>query len=119
MLADRAASGVEFLVGMLVHLFSADESFIRFDDAAELVEVAAASFAQPTEDELRGLLRDADFLGKLKRRYSLPRSHDKVHAIQPFVQRNMGAFEDGLRADGEFFFAVAAAVVPYALAFAG
>jgi hypothetical protein len=47
-LPDCAATGLELLVFVLVGLDSTDETFIDFDNSAQLLEVTAAGFAQPT-----------------------------------------------------------------------
>jgi hypothetical protein len=58
-LADRPASYLELLGVVLVGFLAADERFIDFDDAAELLEIGStARLAQPVQDEPSRLLRD-------------------------------------------------------------
>src|SRR5208282_613288 len=56
-LADAATSRLELLVFVLVALFSSDETFVHFDDAAQLVKVIAraARLAQTLQHEPSGL----------------------------------------------------------------
>ncbi len=66
-LADRPAPSMQLLALVLVALFAANIRLIDFDDAAQLIKVVAARFAEPTEDEPSGFLGDANFLGELHR----------------------------------------------------
>jgi len=109
-LADRAATGVQFLVLVLVGFLPADVGFVDFDDAGELAEILAARLAQPAEDEPRGLLRDANFLRQLHRRDALARGHNEIHRVNPLVQRNVRPLENSAGANREILFALVAAV---------
>ena len=81
---------------MLVGFQPANEAFIDFDRATQLVQsavrtIAAASLAQATENEPRGFLSDADFFRELQPRDSLARGDQQVHGVEPLVQRNLAA----------------------------
>ncbi len=105
-----AAPSVQFLPGVLVRFLAADIGLVHFDDAAQDGQVVAAGFAEPLQQEPCGLLRDADFLGKLHRGNALTRRDQQIHGIEPLVQGDMRAPEDGASADGEVLLAGVAAV---------
>jgi hypothetical protein len=97
---------------VLVHVLrqAANPRFVDFNDAAQLVEVVAASLAQTPENEPGGLLGDADFLGELHGRDTLPRHHDEVHRVNPLMQRNVRPLENRTSANREILFALVAAI---------
>src|SRR5207249_2934249 len=68
--------------------------------------------AEPMEHEPRRLLRHADLLRELEGRDALPRRDEEIHRVEPLVQRDVAALEDGPRADGEVLPAFVAAVEP-------
>jgi hypothetical protein len=109
-LADRTATGAQFLAFVLVTLFPADIGLIDLDDAGELAEIAAASFAQPAKDEPSGFLSDTDFLGELHRRDTLTGGDEQVHRVNPLVQWNMRPLKYGAGANCEILLALSAAV---------
>src|SRR5579864_100358 len=110
-LSHSAAPLLEPLAGVFRGLFAADVSFVHFDDSGEALEVRAASLAQPPEDEPRGLLRDADFLGELQAADALARRDEQVHGVEPLVQWNVAALHDRAGANSEVLRALVAAVV--------
>ena len=122
LLADRAAPLPPTLRLVLIGFQTADKGFVDFNDASQLGKVAFAGFAQPTQDEPCGFLRDADLLGELHRRDALARGDDEIHRIEPLVQRNVRPLEDGPGANREILpTGVAAVEAPFAHrdAFAG
>ena len=109
-LADRATTGVELLALVLVGFLAADIHLVDFDDAAQDAGVIAASFAEPLEHEPRGFLRDPNLLRQLHRRDALAGRDEQIHGVEPLVQRDMAALEDGRGANGEVRLAGIAAV---------
>ena len=69
-LAHAATSSLELFVLVLIALLPADETFIDFNDAAQLVKVIAraASLSQTLQHEPCRLLGNADLLAQLKTR---------------------------------------------------
>ncbi len=102
-LADRAASGVEFLPFVLVAFLAAEKGFVNFDDPLQLVDGIrrATSLTEPTENEPRRLLRDSDFLRQLHTTDALPGRDQQVHAVNPLVQRHLRPLENGTRPNRE------------------
>ena len=110
-LADRAAPSVELLALVLVGFLAANIHLVDFDEPAQDGRVIAAGFAEPLKHEPRGLLRDPDLLRQLKAGNALSGRHQQIHGVEPLVQRDMAALEDGRGADGEVRLAGVAAVV--------
>lgn len=102
-LADAATSGLELFVFVLIALLSADEAFVHFDDAAQLIKVIAraARLTQTLEHKPSRLLRDADLLRQLQARDALACGNEQVHGVEPLVQGNVAALEDRACADRE------------------
>src|ERR1700688_4777362 len=115
-LADRAATQIQLLVLVFVCLDTTDIGFVDFDNALQFGQVIAAGFAKPVQNKPRRLLRDADFLAELQARNSFPRCDQKVHRVDPLVQRNVAALEYGARAHGKI---LPALVAPVEAALAG
>ena len=109
-LADRPASGLEFLGLVLVRLFPANIGFVDFDDALQHFELRSARLAQPMKDEPSRLLRDPDFLGELHGGNALARRHKQIHRVNPLVQRNMRPLENRSGANREVLLALVAAI---------
>jgi len=109
-LADSATASLEFVGFVLVLFLPADIDLINLHDALQLGQVGAAGFPQPMQDKPCRLLGDADFLGELQAGNTLAGRHQQVHDVQPFVQRDMAALENGARPDGEIFLALVATV---------
>ena len=81
------------------------------DDALKFGQVsAAAGFPEPLEHEPCRLLGDADLFGELHGGDALARRGQQVHRIDPLVQRDVAALEDGARPHREVLFALVAAV---------
>lgn len=109
---DHCVLDEEFLAllaALRIFLLAADIGFVDFDNPAQFSDVTVAGFAQPAQHEPSGFLSDADSLGQLHRRNTLPHCDDDIHGIEPFVKLNMGMLEDRARADGKF---LAALIVP-------
>jgi hypothetical protein len=70
---------------MLVAFFSADESFIPFDGATQRFHITAASLTQASQNEPRGFLSHADFLGQLHGGDALSGRDKQVHGVDPLV----------------------------------
>ena len=102
-LANAATSSPELLVLVFVALFSTDEAFVYFDDAAQLVKVIAraARLAQTLEHEPRRLLSNANLFPQLQTGDALACGYKQVHGIEPLVQGNMAALEDRACTDRE------------------
>ena len=81
---------------MLVALFSADETLVHFDDAAQLVKIItrAARLSQPLEHEPCRLLGNANLFTELQARDALAGGYEQVHRVEPFVQGDVAALED-------------------------
>lgn len=109
-LADRSASGAEFLRFVLVGFLAAEKGFISFDNAFQFGEFAAASLTESMEHEPCGFLLDADFFGDLHGGDSFAGRHKQVHGVEPFVKRDMRTLEDGSGTDCEVKLALIAAV---------
>lgn len=110
-LAHRAAPGLQLLVLMLVGLFATDIHLVDLDNAFQRVKIVTARFAQTMQHEPRGLLGDANFLGKLHRRYALAGRDQQVHAVNPLVQGNVAALENRAGAHCKVFLALVAAII--------
>src|SRR5208282_5220233 len=111
-LTDRTASSLELFVFVLVALFAADEAFVYFDDAAQLVEVIAraARLAQTLQHEPSGLLGNTDLFAELQAGDALACGYEQVHRIEPLVKGNVAALEDRACADREIQLAEIAAI---------
>jgi hypothetical protein len=90
-------------VRVLVGILATKKGFIYFDDALQFVDVIrrATGFPKALQHEPRGVLTDADLLGKLKAADALPRRNQQVHGVDPFVKRDVTAAKDGPGPDGE------------------
>jgi hypothetical protein len=114
-LAGPALLVLEPLPLVLVVLLPADVDLVHLDVPAQLAAagqgIGAARLAEPGQHEPRGLLRDADFLRHLERRDALARRDEQVHGVDPLVERDVRALEDGPRANGEVQIAGVATVV--------
>lgn len=109
--ANGTTAHVQLFVRVLVGLFAANESFIHFDDAFELVEVFAASLAQTVQHEPCRLLGDADFLRQLHRANSLASGDYEIHGVNPLMERNVAALENRSGANRERKLAASVAAV--------
>lgn len=109
-LANCAATGFQLFVLVLVGLDPAHIGFVNLDQALQHRHVAAACFPEPMQDEPCGLLRDANFLGELHRRYSLARRHEQIHRVNPLVQGNVAPLKDCAGAHRKVLTALIAAV---------
>ena len=110
-LAHRTSARVQLLLAVLVLFLAADVGLVYLNDAPQHIHVIVpASLTKPLEHEPGRLLSDSDFLGQLQATDALAGSHQQVHGIQPFMQRNMGPLEYGPGADGEIQLAGVAAV---------
>src|SRR6185437_558572 len=72
-------------------------------------------FAQTVQDEPRRFLCDANLFRELQATDALPRRHEQIHRIEPLVQRNFAALENGSGADGESQHTVIAEIVSSAI----
>ncbi len=70
-----------------------------------------ARLAQAVENELCGLLCDANLFPKLHAGDAFPSGDEQVHGIEPLVERHFTALENGSRADGEIEIAASVAAV--------
>ena len=109
-LANRSATGPEFLGFVFVGLFAAEKGFIGFDYALQFGEFTAASLTQAVEHEPCRFLLDADFLGDLHGRDALAGGDEQIHRIQPLIERDMRPLEDSASADRKVKLAFVAAV---------
>jgi hypothetical protein len=109
-LANCAAPGVQFLVGVFVGFLTANISLINLDNAAQLFELVAASLAEPPKNEPCGFLCDTDLLCKLHGRDALARRDDEVHRVNLLMQRDMRTLEDCAGADSEVDLTLVAAI---------
>jgi hypothetical protein len=69
-----------------------------------------ASLPETLQHEPRRVLTDPDLLGKLKAADALPRGHQQVHSVDPFMQWDVAAPEDRSRPNREIDQAGIAAV---------
>src|SRR5208282_6491537 len=99
-------------VFVLVALFAADETFVQFDDASQLVKVIAraARLAQTLQHEPSGLLGNTDLFAELQAGDALACGYEQVHRIEPLVKGNVAALEDRACADREIQLAGVAAI---------
>jgi hypothetical protein len=98
-------------VFVLIGFFAADERFVDFNDAGELLEIAtAAGFPQTVQDEPSRLLRDPDLLRQLHTGDALAGRHKQVHRVNPLVQGNVAALENRAGAHRKVFLALVTAV---------
>ena len=112
-LSNRAATLFQLLIFVLAALKSAHKGFVNLNHTAQFINVFAAGFAESLQHEPSGLLSDADFLCKLHRTDALASRHQKVHRVNPFMQRNVRPLENRARSDREGKLGAAvAAVVP-------
>src|SRR5579871_3856391 len=88
---------------VFVPFLPTDETLVEFHDALEFLGSfgSGTCFAQPVQDEPRGLLRDADFFRELHGTDSLAGCDKQVHRVEPLVQRDFAALKDGSRSHGE------------------
>jgi hypothetical protein len=99
---------------VLISLFATEKGFVHFNDAAKFIERpigSAASLAEPSQDEPCGFLRYPDLFPELQAGDALAGGNEQVHAVQPFVERHLRPFEDGVGSDREIEGATQAAVV--------
>lgn len=116
--ADRAASSMEFLMLVFVGLFAAEERFVYLDYPFELVDGigSAARLAEPSQNEPCGLLGHAYLFRQLHRADALAGRDQQVHGVNPLVERDLGALENGSRADREIEVPTGVAAVEPSLA---
>ena len=88
---------------VFIALFPADEAFVDFDDAAQLVKVIAraARLAETLQHEPSGLLGNANLFAELQAGDAFPCGYEQVHGVEPLVQGNVAALEDRACTDGE------------------
>jgi hypothetical protein len=110
-LADCTATGLEFLVFVLIGFDPADETLIDFDDPAKLIEVWPARFPDAMQHEPSRRLPDANLFRQLQAGDTLAGREKQIHRIEPLVQRNMRALENRSGANREIFLALITAVV--------
>ena len=91
----------EFLALVLVGFLAANIHLVDLDEAPQDGRIVPAGFAEPLKHEPRGLLRDPNLLRQLKAGNALPGRDQQIHGVEPLVQRDMAALEDGRGADGE------------------
>ena len=94
---------------MLIGLLAANISFVDFDDAGKLLEITAAGFPQPVQNEPGRLLRDPDSLASTWS-ICLCGRDQQIHRVNPLMQRNVGALEDRSGSNREIFLALIAAI---------
>jgi len=109
-LADSAATGLEFLVFVLIGLDTADECLINFDNAAKLLEVRSARFPDAMQHKPSRRLPDTDLFRQLQAGDTLASREKQVHCINPFMQRNVRALEYRASAHRKVFLALVAAI---------
>lgn len=107
---SRIPSSVKLLALVLVGFLTANIHLVDLDEAAQDGRIVPAGFAEPLKHEPRGLLRDPDLLRQLKAGNALPGRDQQIHGVEPLVQRDMAALEDGRGANGEVRLAGIAAV---------
>ena len=98
-----------------VGIQTADERLIRFDNAAKLVIGSTrrpAGLAEPSKHKPSRLLSDADLFSQLKARDTFTGRDQQVHGIDPLVQRNLRALENGVCANREIELAREAPIEP-------
>ena len=103
-------TGPEPLLGVLVGLFPSRVRLINLDNALQFRQFWPARFAQPVQQEPCRLLGDPDLLGQLQAGHALAGCHQQIHGIQPLVQLDVAALENGPGADDEVFLALVAAI---------
>ena len=112
-LAHATASGIQFLVRVLIGFLASNEAFIDFNHAAEpviLARLPGASLTETPKHEPCCFLGDADLFRHLHRTNPLPRCDNQVHRVNPFVERHMRPLENRCRANREIQLALVAAV---------
>ena len=119
---NGSASGFEFLGFVFVAFKATDKGFVHFDNAAQWVVGRPAGFTETAKHEPCRFLSNTYFLCKLDTRNALASRDQFVHPQNPFIERDMGAFHDGLGTDRENLHTGITAIVPalarsYALIF--
>lgn len=109
-LADATTTKVQPLALVLSGLLSADVGFVDFDNPRQFGRIVTASLAQPLKHEPCGLLRDADLRMKLDAADAFAGRDEQIHCVNPLVQWDVRALEDGSGSDGEIEQAGVAAV---------
>jgi len=107
----RAGAGdfLPALVGVHIAGLAADEGFIRFDLARELVECASVHrMTNPVEHEPCRLLRNVDVARDFIRANAVLAVGNQEHRAEPLVEADWRVFEDRPDLDGELFFAIQA-----------
>lgn len=99
------------LGGVLVLFFSAYVGFVGFCDAAQevyaWVVVVFTGFADALEKKPCALLGYFKFFGQLEGGHAFAGCGYFTNGVNPFAQWDVGALEDGARADGIDFAAMA------------
>src|ERR1039458_2119428 len=106
--AYSSATGPQFVGNEFVLFLAADIGLIGFNYTGQhsaAIGTVAASFTDTAQHEPCGLLRDAQLLGDLHAAHAFAGGRDQIHSIQPLVERDMRALENGVRADREVLFA--------------
>lgn len=111
LLTDRAASAIEFQIGVFIRLFAADVGFINLDNASQFVDVRAASLAESLEHKPSRLLRNAYLFAELERRNTFTSGNKQIHRINPLVKRNVRTLKDRASANREIQFTGVTAIV--------
>jgi hypothetical protein len=110
-LANRAPPSIALLRSMFILFKTANIRFVNFDDAAKFRKVWSARFPDAMQHEPSRRLPDADLFRQLQAGDALACREKQVHCVNPFVQRNMAAFKNRIRAHREIFLALITAVV--------
>lgn len=113
-----ALSQIEPLPFARVHVagFAADEGFVDFDGAAELVEgLRLNRHPEPVQHEPCGFLGNAQVAGDFVAADAVLAVHEQPHRGQPLGERNRAILENAADLDGELFPAVFALPDPAGL----
>ena len=109
--AYRTASGVEFLVAVLVGFLAAEIRFVDFHDLCQLEVASAARFADAMEHMPRRPILASKLFRQLHRANALAGCHHRVDGVYPVLQGALGGVHAGLGRDGELLPAVLVPVV--------
>ena len=119
LLADRAASRMEFLGLVLVRFLAADVGLVDFDHVAQREVSPPARFTYPVQHMPCGAVLHAKLFRQLQRGDALAGREDAVDGVYPVLQRTLGRVHASACRDGETLAAVLVLVAVVALALVG